>query len=81
MQKAENRVHHCPDYKRCATVRAGDVYFPVRQFDFSPWSGHRCIKPEMREVAKSRGKEPRSSSLTQGCVRLLEQTDETFPTD
>ena len=48
----ENRIHHCPDYQRRMAVRTAEVQFPVRQFDFSPWSGHRCIKAEMRKGAK-----------------------------
>jgi len=50
----ENRIHHGPDYQRGAAVGTSDVHFPVRQLDFSTRSGHRCIKAEMREVARER---------------------------
>ena len=50
----ENGIHHCPDYQRRVTVRAADVLFPVRQFDFSTRSGHRCIKSQGADLAKER---------------------------
>ena len=48
----ENPVHHSADYQRRATVRAADVHFPVRQFDFSTRRGHRCIKAEIGDRAR-----------------------------
>jgi hypothetical protein len=34
--------------KECVTVRAADIQFPVRQFNCSTRSGHRCIKTRNR---------------------------------